>query len=100
MVFRKIVNLSLKFLFSLSQIKFLLYRANALKVAKALTIFLDRYNRLLQPLGPWHSEPNQQWAFYYNESTDSLLSSCTMPILEYLQVYAKDNCFNKVVRLV
>ena len=25
---------------------------------------------------------------------------CTMPILEYLQVYAKDNCFNKVVRLV
>ena len=42
---------------------------------QAIKLLLDKHDRLLQPLGPWHSEPNQQWLFYYNESTDSLLSS-------------------------
>jgi hypothetical protein len=31
---------------------------------QAIKLFLDKHDRLLQPLGPWHSEPNQQWSFY------------------------------------
>ena len=42
---------------------------------QAMKLLLDNRHRLTQPLGPWHSEPNQQWSYYYNESTDSLLSS-------------------------
>jgi hypothetical protein len=40
----------------------------------ALHTLLDHHHCLIKPLGPWHSEPNQHWAYYYNEATDSLLS--------------------------
>ena len=46
---------------------------------EALTTLLDKHNRLIKPLGPWHSEPNQQWQYYYNEETDSLLSQVHSP---------------------
>jgi hypothetical protein len=42
---------------------------------KALHLLLNTHSRLVKPLGTWHSEPNQQWTHYYNESTDSLLSN-------------------------
>ena len=41
---------------------------------EALSTLLDKHNRLHTPLGPWHSEPNQQWQHYYSENRDSLLS--------------------------
>jgi hypothetical protein len=41
---------------------------------QALGFLLDKHGRLLQPLGPWISEPNQQWSSYYNESNDTLVS--------------------------
>ena len=42
---------------------------------KALQLLLNTHSRLVKPLGTWHSEPNQQWTHYYNESTGSLLSN-------------------------
>jgi hypothetical protein len=31
---------------------------------KALQLLLNKHDRLFQPLGPWHSEPIQQWTYY------------------------------------
>ena len=42
---------------------------------KALQLLHNKNDRLSQPLGPWHSEPNQQWTYYYNEAPNSLLSN-------------------------
>jgi hypothetical protein len=46
---------------------------------QALSTLLDKNNRLHTPLGPWHSEPNQQWQHYYSEERDTLVSYIASP---------------------
>ena len=60
---------------------------------QALTMMLDKYNLLLQQLGPaWDSKPNQQWAFYYNEETEMLMLSIHSPTpCEQFCIYPNGN---------